>query len=384
MRCNFSKIIILLGFMFLFQARIIGQTKVKLTIEKNYTLPFSRAIFYVKDFSDFGLTPEENERESKFDEKILIRVKRTDDNSTDFDVWVDSNNNGILDENSQRLKSESFIKVIIDANKLPFMIKHHRSEKNGKIRDNFDWSANFRATGTFKSRNCSLPIYLLDFNGDGFFDKSDTQATNLQIDQNRDKKIWGAEEYRYTNEIIELCGKNYKVKTIDKSGRSITLAQSKVQFAKVGKAAPNFTLFSSAGQKISSELLKDKVFLIDFWASWCVPCIETLPKIKSLVADYGSNLVLISVNVDTKARRNQAEEIIKKNGLEQNAVIRELGNNDDFWRSFGSSKNNRLAIPLYVLVDKKGVVQYLGNGGEDLSELMKKVTEIINQKTTML
>ena len=69
----------------------------------------------------------------------------------------------------------------------------------------------------------------------------------------------------------------------------------------VGKQAPDFTLPDLAGEQISlREIQQDNEYvLVDFWASWCGPCIESIPALKDLYTSYNeSGFEIVSVSVD--------------------------------------------------------------------------------------
>ncbi len=69
----------------------------------------------------------------------------------------------------------------------------------------------------------------------------------------------------------------------------------------VGKQAPDFTLPNFKGEEVSlSDLLEGKDFvLVDFWASWCGPCIATFPALKELFATYSElGFEIASVSID--------------------------------------------------------------------------------------
>ncbi|HET9943333.1 MAG TPA: redoxin family protein [Terriglobia bacterium] len=68
-----------------------------------------------------------------------------------------------------------------------------------------------------------------------------------------------------------------------------------------GKDAPSFRGVSLDGKVYSSEELKGKPVLLDFWASWCGPCIKSMPTMEKLYADYRSQgLVVLAIDVGEK------------------------------------------------------------------------------------
>ena len=81
--------------------------------------------------------------------------------------------------------------------------------------------------------------------------------------------------------------------------------------AKVGDRAHDFSLPALDGSSVKLSDLKGKVVLVDFWASWCVPCRKELPALDVLqrhYADAGKAVVILAVNVD-KERAN-AEKLL--------------------------------------------------------------------------
>lgn len=67
----------------------------------------------------------------------------------------------------------------------------------------------------------------------------------------------------------------------------------------LGAAAPAFELGSPDGkQKVSLSGHAGKVVVVDFWATWCVPCKESFPAYQRLAQKFGSKLSVIGVSVD--------------------------------------------------------------------------------------
>lgn len=73
------------------------------------------------------------------------------------------------------------------------------------------------------------------------------------------------------------------------------------------KALPAITFTAADGRSIGLAELKDKVVLLDFWASWCIPCRKSFPEIDRLAKDLEpKGLAVIAVNVDEQRKNADA------------------------------------------------------------------------------
>jgi peroxiredoxin len=87
-----------------------------------------------------------------------------------------------------------------------------------------------------------------------------------------------------------------------------TLVASLAFAATLSGPAPGFSLQSSSGEQVSLESLKGKVVMVNFWATWCVPCRQEMPHLQALYERYESlGFELLAVNVE----KNKDEEVKK-------------------------------------------------------------------------
>jgi thiol-disulfide isomerase/thioredoxin len=72
----------------------------------------------------------------------------------------------------------------------------------------------------------------------------------------------------------------------------------------VGKPLPNISVHTAKGDELKPSSIKGKVVLIDFWASWCMPCRASIPHLKALYQKYhdmGFEILSISIDQNNKA-----------------------------------------------------------------------------------
>jgi cytochrome c-type biogenesis protein CcmH/NrfG/peroxiredoxin len=146
------------------------------------------------------------------------------------------------------------------------------------------------------------------------------------------------------------------------------IANTKMVDARVAQA---FAVKSHTGLDLSLEKLRGKVVLLDFWASWCVPCRQDIPEVRKIWKKYsGDQFVMIGINLDSN--RPAFEAYMKEEGITWPQYWDGLGWGNKLARLYGV-----FAIPHTVLIDQDGVIQATGLRGERLSdkigEVLKKV-----------
>ena len=315
---------------------------------------------------------------------VLVGVQPLNDQDYSYKVRVDSNRDqDLTNETTHVLLPNTSIEVMVlrstKTDSLPYTLAYRRSAtKDAKAQERFFWAANYWAEGELRIGGCKALFVLTDKNFDGVFDERDAAtAPNVGLDLNGDGKIGTAGEWHNGKQIVEFCGMSMIIESIEPDGSAVTLAQTRLRVAKVGEQVPPFALTTLKGKAIRSNDLKGIVTLLDFWASWCNPCVERFPVIKEMVKRFGNRLEVITVNVDEPSRRERAKQIIRKYKLGWPQVMSGKGSNDSIWMIFGGMEKNEMMIPLYVLIDESGRVRYVGQGGEGLLELQAMTEQLL-------
>lgn len=137
----------------------------------------------------------------------------------------------------------------------------------------------------------------------------------------------------------------------------------------IGKPAPEFTLKDIDGREITLASLRGKPVLLDFWATWCEPCRESMPHVQALYDQFKEKgLIVLGIDTDEpaeKARNYFADQKYSFANL--------LGSGSNVIKNYGAE-----AIPRVVLIGKDRVVRYVHSGwgsGMDITPEVKKLIE---------
>ena len=145
-----------------------------------------------------------------------------------------------------------------------------------------------------------------------------------------------------------------------KKGRMGALIQSELKKRNVGLGFNDFTSIDYENKKISSDQFRGKYLLINFWASWCLPCVEKIPELKQYLNLYqkkGFEIINISIDKDI---RKWKEAILKYKLSGFYNII----SNVDIDSKFDNTKE---PIPSEILVSPDGNVLWNSKNKNDLS-----------------
>jgi thiol-disulfide isomerase/thioredoxin len=132
------------------------------------------------------------------------------------------------------------------------------------------------------------------------------------------------------------------------------------------RVAPNFQLTALDGQTVTLESLTGKVVLIDFWATWCGPCREALPRVKEIARKFqGQPFVVVSISMDKDG--SKWKEFIAHNDMTW------MQYRDGYFEGPIAKMFAVNAIPATFTIDADGVLQDQHVGDANIEGKIKKL-----------
>ena len=139
--------------------------------------------------------------------------------------------------------------------------------------------------------------------------------------------------------------------------------------SRAGKPAQDFTANDLEGNEISLSGYRGKVVLLDFWATWCAPCVAELPNVRRVYDEYKDDgFIVIGISLDKY--RAVLEDFVQKEKIEWPQVF-------DAEAEFEVSLLYQVnLIPSMFLIDRDGILRYTNARGDDLEPCVKKLCSI--------
>lgn len=158
------------------------------------------------------------------------------------------------------------------------------------------------------------------------------------------------------------------------------------QFFLIGENAVELGVTSAIFPTDSAKLskLRGKVVMLDFWATWCLPCFDAFPKLIEWQKRFDGDLAILGVTrlygniggveVDEKTEISELKKFREEQGLNYQIVV---ARDIDAELSYGVR-----ALPTVVLIDRAGKIRYIESGSSNarLEKMRLKLEELVSEK----
>lgn len=131
--------------------------------------------------------------------------------------------------------------------------------------------------------------------------------------------------------------------------------------------APDFTLMNLDGDFVTLGDYRGSIVVLDFWATWCSPCIKSFPTLHAVVErNEDEGVVLLLVSLDKTAKRPR--DYLVTNGYSTDNVL---------WESLDAAREVKtlfgvVGIPRTFLIDRNGFIQFAGHPSELTDERLRE------------
>jgi peroxiredoxin/Flp pilus assembly protein TadD len=138
--------------------------------------------------------------------------------------------------------------------------------------------------------------------------------------------------------------------------------------------APDFSFTSSEGEHISLDDLRGKVVLLDFWGTWCPPCVDSVPELRNLHKRYSKEPSFVLIGISSDSDEDEWREFTVKNKM----IWPQYRDKDRrIQRAFGIR-----AFPSYIVIDHEGIVRFQSVGtswqrSANLDDAIRKQVKIV-------
>lgn len=137
------------------------------------------------------------------------------------------------------------------------------------------------------------------------------------------------------------------------------------------RPAPNFALKNLTGETVALEKYRSKVVLLDFWATWCKPCVKSMPALQKLHAQFAAKgFSVVGISTDENGKK-VVEPFINKHKITYPILLDAEEN--PAWEAYKVK-----VIPMMFLVDRKGQIVKQWVGETDMKEVENAVVLLLS------
>lgn len=139
----------------------------------------------------------------------------------------------------------------------------------------------------------------------------------------------------------------------------------------IGAVAPNFTLQTISGEEVKLHDLRGEAVMVNYWVTWCIPCMEEMPILEKLHREY----------------QEQGFTLLSINGIAQDDMNTVMAALDEFNVTFPVALDERDAVynefqvrfmPTTFFIDKHGIIQHIQLGSTSEEGFRTQIEELLS------
>jgi len=328
---------------------------------------------------------------------VVVDEKLAEDGTGTRKIYIDTNNdNDLTNDGDGAWKRDGASNVMTDVSVKAFyaamggeMVADYPIvlyRFKDRLPDNVLYYRNSARTGELTIGDQKYKVALVDDNTNGLYDDLEPaegqRAPGVTIVIDRDQNGTfepesGGPEVFAGHEPFNIAGTTYELDRVAAAGQSLTLKVSdeavpERAYIAAGHPAPAIEAVDIDGQPVTLSDYKGKVVLIDFWATWCGPCKQEMPKVIAAyneLHEKGFDVLGISLDEGDDGMA-KLREYIGENGMPWRQICDKAGWQCEWAKLYGVS-----GIPTQLLVDQDGIIRHkiIGAGEFDLAEAVRKL-----------
>lgn len=221
-------------------------------------------------------------------------------------------------------------------------------------------------------------------------EKQHSQVTLVSVPKVRDwyflRRSANAVEKKASEKLVTDLATWLKISQADATAKftpQVEIATAKVTERKKGlvpitpRPATDFTLIDAAGKTLTFSEKRGKVVLLNFWASWCPPCVKEIPSMNRLAESFDPEQFEI-VSVNFKESPQTIRDFLKQVQVDFPVLIDQDGKVSADYEIF--------SFPSSFLIDAQGQIRYSVNAAIewDNTEIKKVIRQLIKTKESLI